>query len=162
MTVFETETMAELCVKQGLVTEALAIYRRLVADAADDTTRARRARRLGELERIARGVAEAREAISAPPAAAPGGPTLTIERRGGALHVAWSLPPETARPALQLLLLRRGPDGIEPETRTLPLEATRGATTIEAPPGLYSLRAAAGWLDGARFIPLARLTSEGS
>jgi hypothetical protein len=159
MTVFETETMAELCVKQGLVTEALAIYRRLVADAHDDTTRARRARRLAELERIAKGVAEAREAISAPPVAAPGGPALTVERRHDTLHLAWSLPPETAHPALQLLLLRRGPDGIEPETRTLPLDSTRGTTTLDAR-GLYSLRAAAGWLDGPRFVPLARLTSE--
>ena len=36
---FDTETMAELCVKQGLAGEALAIYRRL-ADATTDADRA--------------------------------------------------------------------------------------------------------------------------
>ncbi len=86
--------------------------------------------------------------------------TLTLERRGDALLFAWSLPRETTRPALQLLLLRRGPSGIEAETRTVPLDAPRGTTTIEAP-GLYALRAAVGWLDGARFVPLTWLPAEG-
>jgi hypothetical protein len=158
MTVFETETMAELCVKQGLVTEALAIYRRLVADAPDDESRARRAGRLAELERIARGVVQARRATPAPVADPPGQPTLTLARRDDALVFSWTLPPRTESPALQLLLLRRGAEGIESETRTVLLDGPRGETTITVP-GLYSVRAAAGRMDGERFVPLARLAA---
>ena len=47
---FETETMAELCLKQGLVRDALLIYRRLLASAPDRETRERRAQRIAELE----------------------------------------------------------------------------------------------------------------
>ena len=47
---FETETMAELCLKQGLVRDALVIYRRLLASAHDEETRVRRAQRIAELE----------------------------------------------------------------------------------------------------------------
>jgi hypothetical protein len=162
MTVFETETMAELCVKQGLVTEALAIYRRLVADAPDEAVRARYAARLAELQRMAKTVAETRGAApSVPaPAPAPGEPSLTLERRADTLLLAWSLPPETQAPALQLLLLRRGAEGIEAESRTLPLEAAQGTTTVEAR-DLHSVRAAVGWLDGDRFVPLVRLGAQG-
>ena len=158
MTVFETETMAELCVKQGLVTEALAIYRRLVDAARDDAIRDRRAARLAELERIARDVARAREGTGPAPAAAPGAPALTVERRADALHFAWNLPPDTRAPALQVLLMRRGPDGIETESRTLRLDGASGSTRVDAP-GLHAVRAAVGWLDGARFVPLARLAA---
>ncbi|HSZ82841.1 MAG TPA: hypothetical protein VLA14_11195 [Polyangia bacterium] len=127
MTMFETETMAELCVKQGLVTEALGMYRRLVDGAPDAASRARRAARLAELERVARGAVEVRDA------AAPATDEAT------------------------LTLVRRGEDDVETETRTVPLAAPRGTTTIDAP-GLHSLRAAVGWLDGARFVPMARLS----
>ena len=147
MNVFETETMAELCVKQGLVEEALAMYERLVARAPDVATRARREARARELA----------SRLGAP-APTPDGsvgdaPTLALERRGDALVFTWALPPATAAPALQLLLMRGGPDGVETEARTLPLAATRGTTTVDAP-ALLALRAAAGWLDGARFVPL--------
>jgi len=156
MTMFETETMAELCVKQGLVTEGLGMYRRLVDGAPDAATRARRAARLAELERVARGAVEVR--ADAPPAT---DATLTLVRRGDALVFSWTLPPETRGPALQLLLVRRGDDDVETETRTVPLGASRGTTTIDAP-GLHSLRAAVGWLDGARFVPIARLAPSGA
>lgn len=46
---FGTETMAELCVRQGRLDDALAIYRRLVAR-ADDARQPRWASRLLELE----------------------------------------------------------------------------------------------------------------
>ncbi|HVU49601.1 MAG TPA: hypothetical protein VHL80_02880 [Polyangia bacterium] len=157
MTVFETETMAELCVKQGLVTEALAIYRRLVEGARDGATRERRATRLAELERMARDVVRARGGGPASATAA-GAPSLTVERRASALRFAWTLPPETRDPALQLLLVRRGPGGVETESRTLRLEGARGSTTVEAA-GLHAVHAAVGWLDGARFVPLARLAA---
>jgi hypothetical protein len=157
MSVFETETMAELCVKQGLVTEALAIYRRLVDGAPDEATRARRAARLAALERTAAGAARAKgEPRPAAPPPAPGEPWLTLERRGDALTFTWSLPAQTRGPALQLLLVRRGADGVETETRTLPVDAPSGTTTLTMR-GLHSVRAAAGWLDGERFVPLARI-----
>jgi len=158
MTVFETETMAELCVKQGLVTEALAIYRRLVDGAPDEATRGRHAARLAALERIARDAARTRQGQAAAPPEAPGAPALTVERRADALHFAWRLPPETRDPALQVLLLRRGPEGIETESRTLRLDGARGTTRVDAP-GLHAVHAAVGWLDGARFVPLARLAA---
>jgi hypothetical protein len=159
MTVFETETMAELCVKQGLVSEALAIYRRLLDAAGDAETRARRAARLAELERVAAGAARRRAEPTTPepaPALA-GAATLTLERLGDELTFTWAVPPETATPALQVLLLVRGPEGVEAETRTLPLERRAGTTTLRAA-GLHSARAAVGWLDGDRFVPLARIS----
>ena len=67
---------------------------------------------------------------------------------------------ETRTPAIQLLLLRRGAEGIEAETRTLQLEATQGTMTVEAR-DLHSVRAAVGWLDGDRFVPLVRLGAQG-
>jgi hypothetical protein len=158
MNAFETETMAELCLKQGLVEEALAMYRRLVAGAPDAAARARRAARVAELE--ARAGAAPTPPSAAGAALGADAPALALERRGDALVFSWALPSDTATPALQLLLLRRGPDGVEAETRTLPLAAARG-TTIVTVPALHSLRAAAGWLDGARFVPLARLPASG-
>jgi hypothetical protein len=156
MTVFETETMAELCVKQGLVSEALAIYRRLVDGAPDAATRARRAARLAELERVAAGAAR-RKADAGPPAGSQAeAARLSLARRDDALTCTWALPAGTAAPAIQLLLVVRGPDGVEAETRTLPLDRLAGATTLQVA-GLHSVRAALGRLDGDRFIPIAPL-----
>ena len=152
MSVFETETVAELCVKQGLVDEALAIYRRLVAEAPDVATRVRREARMASLAGLRRATSRA----SAPADEPFDEPTLSLERRGDALAFEGSLPPDTTAPALQLLLVRRGPGGVETETRTLPLDAVRGTVSVTAP-ALHSVRAAAGRLDGARFVPLARL-----
>jgi hypothetical protein len=165
MSVFETETMAELCVKQGLVEEALAMYRRLAAQAPDAATRGRREARVAALALHPRPTP--RPAALAPTARRPTDvdfdddfdePTLTLERRGDSLVLAWVLPPDTTTPALQLLLVRRGPAGVETETRTLRLEAPRGSTiVIVTAPAPCSVHAAAGRLDGARFVPLARL-----
>src|SRR5687768_9683496 len=68
---FETETMAELCVQQGLLDEAAEIYRRLVASAPDEITGARRRQRLGELERQGSGAAKSESAPSASPVGPP-------------------------------------------------------------------------------------------
>jgi hypothetical protein len=154
MTVFETETMAELCVKQGLVSEGLAIYRRLVEGAADAATRARRAARLAELERVAAGAARRRADVAADRAPPPPGAALTLERREDALTFTWTLPSETATPALQLLLVVKGSDGVEAEMRTLPLDRPAGTLTLRVA-GLHSLRAALGRLDEGRFFPIA-------
>jgi septum site-determining protein MinC len=63
---FATETMAELCARQGRVAEAVAIYRRLLAGPAEDERRARWVERLQGLER-----APAPSPDRAPPPAPP-------------------------------------------------------------------------------------------
>jgi hypothetical protein len=145
MTVFDTATMAELCVKQGIVDEAIAIYRRLVAEEEDAGTRERYAIRLGELEN--------RSTATAMPLQAPG---LRLERRGDEVEIEWQLPADVRAPALQVLILRRTPNGIGTEPRTIPLTSAHGQTVI-ATPNLYAVRAAAGRLDGDTFIPIARI-----
>ena len=149
MSLFETETMAELYIKQGLAAEGLEIYRRLAAQAPDEPTRARWRRRIAELEAELGPRSEAG-------GAALGEPGLRVRRQGRDLVIEWQLPPGEARPpAVQLLLLRRTEAGVETESRTLRLSGPRGSTTVDAP-ALHALRAAAGWLDGERFIPVVR------
>ena len=145
MTVFDTATMAELCVKQGMAAEAIAIYRRLVAEEEDSGVRDRYRTRLGELEY--------RSTATAMPLSAPG---LRLERRGDEVAIEWLLPADVRAPALQVLILRRTPDGIGTEPRTIPLSSAHGQTVI-ATPNLYAVRAAAGRLDGDTFIPIARI-----
>jgi hypothetical protein len=149
MSVFETETMAELCAKQGQIAEALAIYRRLVTSAPDAATRARRAARLAALEAPTNAPTVTMPAVTS-------APWLVLERNGDALTFRWSLPDGTETPALQVLILLRGADAIEKDVRTLRLDATRGTTTLQAP-RVISVRAAAGRLEGTRFVPIARL-----
>jgi hypothetical protein len=156
MSLFETETMAELCVAQGLTAEALRIYRRLLTETADAETRARRQRRVTELESRA-GVPAATTAHATPPATSP---TLRVERSGSEARFEWTLPAHTERPALQLLLVRRTATGIETEPRTVGLPGPSGRTTI-AVGEIHSLHAALGWLDGERFVPLARVAPSG-
>jgi septum site-determining protein MinC len=70
---FGTETMAELCVRQGRLDDALAIYRRLVAR-ADDARQPRWAARLRDLEAqgpARDGNAPAKAPEPPPPAPAP-------------------------------------------------------------------------------------------
>lgn len=78
---FGTETMAELCVRQGRLDDALAIYRRLVGR-ADDARQPRWAARLSDLETqgASSGAAKPAEAPApaAPPEAAPAAPKPTL------------------------------------------------------------------------------------
>ena len=143
---FDTETMAELCVKQGLTGEAVAIYRRL-ADATTDADR----RRLYEA-RIGALRHPAHEPSDVTPMETP---ELRVVRRGDAVEIEWRLPSEVRAPALQMLILRRTPDGIAAEPRTVPLSSTEGRTVVEVP-ALHSLRVAAGRLHDDRFIPIVR------
>jgi septum site-determining protein MinC len=85
---FATETMAELCARQGRTGEAVAIYRRLVSGATDDERRARWQRRLDDLS-------------AAPPA--PGAPPPPSPR-----EPATPAPP-VAAPTLRLPLTIREP-----------------------------------------------------
>jgi len=144
--VFDTETMAELCVRQGLVDRAIGIFRRL-AEAADDAgIRLRYETRISELA----------QALSNDPALAPIEiPGLRVTEKDDAVEIEWRLAPETPTPTLQVLLMRRGPDGIETDPRSLPLAAPHGRTVF-AIDNLCGVRAAAGRLDGGSFVPLVR------
>jgi len=161
---FETETMAELCVKQGLVREALAIYRRLLAAAPDARTRDRRTRRIAELDRHAAGsVPVARPPAAVSPVASFAPVTAAViqalrDGDGRAVTLEWRLPDDVRAPALQILVLRRQPDGIATERRTVPVERAEGRLQLSLE-GVHSVRAAAGRLDGDHFVPLARLDS---
>jgi hypothetical protein len=143
---FDTETMAELCVKQGLTGEAVAIYRRL-ADAEHDTDKRRLYEaRLGALAR------PTHEPSDVTPMETP---DLRVARRGDEVEIEWRLPSDVGAPALQMLVLRRTPDGIAAEPRTVTLSATAGRTVVDVP-SLHSLRVAAGRLRDGNFIPIVR------
>ena len=143
---FDTETMAELCVKQGLPAEAIAIYRRLAEATADADKRRLYQARIGAL------ADPADEPSDVTPMETP---DLRVERHGDHVAIEWRLPADVAAPALQMLVLRHTPDGIAAEPRTLPLASTEGRTAL-AVPALHSLRVAAGRLREGRFIPIVR------
>lgn len=146
MIVFDTETMAELCVRQGLVDRAIGIFRRLAEVADDAGIRLRYETRISELA----------QALSNDPALAPIEiPGLRVTEKDDAVEIEWRLAPETPTPTLQVLLMRRGPDGIETDPRSLPLAAPHGRTVF-AIDNLCGVRAAAGRLDGGSFVPLVR------
>jgi hypothetical protein len=160
--VFDTETMAELCVKQGLRDQALDIFRRLAAQTNDSNDRRRFQIRIGDLTgRPAIGPATnapttAPTTTSASPSLAPiEVPGLRVTERAGAVEIEWRLPPDLRNPTLQLLLLRRTPAGIQADPRTLPLAAAQGHTVVTVD-DLCGVRAAAGRLDGEAFVPLVR------
>jgi hypothetical protein len=160
---FETETMAELCLKQGLVRDALLIYRRLLADAPDEPTRARRALRLAELERRDQGGVHESVNVDVHVGAGAVRAATDIRARHDDRQVTleWNLPAGTPAPALQILFLRREAAGIAAERRTVRLDGAQGTLTLPIA-GVHSVRAAAGNLDGERFVPLVRLDPEPS
>jgi hypothetical protein len=140
---FDTETMAELCVKQGLIDQAIGIYQRMATLADDDGARRRFEERIVALERQ--------------PGHAPlETPGLRVEVRDGEVQIEWRLPTDTATPALQLLLLRRTAEGIAADGRTVPLASPHGRTMVRVA-DLHSVRAAAGRLVGETFVPIVRL-----
>jgi hypothetical protein len=140
--VFDTETMAELCVRQGLTDQAIDIFRRLAELTADPGVRMRYETRIAELAH-----GPARALIETP--------GLRVTEQDGAVEIEWRLPADVASPTLQVLILRRGPDGIETDPRTLPLGASQGQTNLAAP-NLCGVRAAAGRLVDGSFVPLVR------
>src|SRR5215212_4823991 len=111
---FDTETMAELCVKQGLAGEAAAIYRRLAEATTDADRRRLYEARIGALRQ------PAHEPSDVTPMETP---ELRVVRRGDTVEIEWRLPSEGGALALQMLVLRRTPDGIAAEPRTLPLSS---------------------------------------
>jgi hypothetical protein len=140
--VFDTETMAELCARQGLTDQAIGIFRRLAEVTDDPSVRLRYETRISELARDP----------SLAPIEVPG---LRVTDRGGDVEIEWRLPPDVASPTLQVLLLRRGPQGIETEPRTLPLAAAHGRANFAAE-NLCGVRAAAGRVGESGFVPLVR------
>lgn len=163
---FETETMAELCVRQGHRDEALAIYRRLLGRAADGVTRERLGARVALLESELR-----MGAGGTPPPAAGAGNDRSSQRRPSAppiepglratitgvqLTIDWRLPAAEPRPReLEVLLVLRAPTGVATETRSLRLDTETGHLELRVE-GLHSARAAAGYRREDRFIPLLR------
>ena len=139
---FDTETMAELCVRQGLTDQAIGIFRRLTEVADDPGARRRYETRLSEL-------------AHAPAMAPMETPGLRVIEREGDVEIEWRLPPEVPSPTLQVLFLVRGPGGIETDPRTLQLAGAHGRTNFSAR-NLAGVRAAAGRLVDGSFVPLVR------
>jgi len=134
--------MAELCARQGLLDQAIDIFRRLAEIADDPDRRLRYQTRISELARDP----------SLRPIETPG---LRVRELEGEIEIEWRLPPELTTPTLQVLFLRRGPAGIEPEGRTVPLDTAHGRLTFPSE-GVASVRAAAGRLYEGSFVPLVR------
>jgi hypothetical protein len=151
--IYETETMAELCARQGRVSEAVDIYRRLRDSLEEGPVRARVERRLDALESAWQPPtpADVRPAeMDLPPA-----PGVSVLVGDDQVTVAWALPLGTARPAVDLLLLQRTPTGIETVKQTLSLDGPSGRLAVAAP-SVHSAVAAVGPVVGGRFVPLAR------
>jgi hypothetical protein len=150
MNPFETETMAELCLRQGHGDEAIAIYRRLLERATDEAARTRLRVRLGAIGGSPDDAAASSEGEAPLPS-----PGLRTKLAGNRLTVAWRLPPGTSTLTLQLLLVLRGPAGVATETRQLTLELELGRLELDVP-DLHSAKAAAGFHKDGRFVPVLR------
>jgi len=152
---YQTETMAELCARQGRLSEAVAIFRELAETAPDPDTRARAHARLHTLAASWQPLRVA----EVPPAdlALPTIPGVALLVGEDQVTVAWALPPETSSPALDVLVLQRTSGGIDPQKKLLPLGETSGRIGLLLP-GVHSALAAAGTLREGRFVPIVRST----
>jgi hypothetical protein len=160
---FETETVARLHADQGRSGEAIAIYRRLCERHPANPNRARWENHIRDL--MARmgddgWVPLEPEAVDIP--AAPGVIAVSGRDADGRTHavIAWALPPTEGPPLLEVLLVSRGTEGVETETRRVPLSASSGRIRLHAD-NLFAAVAAAGHLDptGRRFVPMVRSTA---
>ena len=152
---YETETMAELCARQGRLQEAVAIYRRLLdTHAGDDRLREGRwSERLSTLEHA--WGHSAGEEIEPEPIPLPRPPGVNVAASDDSVTVAWALAGAAAAPALELFLIQRTPSGVETSKRTLTLPGPSGRVAF-AVPALHSALAAVGRHHNDRFIPIAR------
>jgi hypothetical protein len=150
---YETETMAELCARQGRLTEAIAIFRELAETAGDESARARAKARLATLEASWQPLRVAEIPPADVPLPSPPGVSVLVGE--DQVTVAWALPSETSAPALDVLVLQRTPGGIDPQKKLLPLPQTSGRIGLLLP-GVHSALAAAGTVRDGRFVPLAR------
>jgi len=150
---FETETMAELCARQGRPHEAMTIYRRLVgAHPTSDRNRLWSAR----LEALERAWGRTLAAEAQPlPLALPEAPGVRLSANDDSVTVAWAVAPTTPSPHLEVLLIHKTAAGVETTKRRVTLDAPSGRIAF-AVPGLHSALAAVGQTRGNRFVPVAR------
>jgi hypothetical protein len=153
---YETETMAELCARQGRIGEAISIYRTLVEGGPDLATRTRAKGRLTTLESTWQPLRE----IEVPPADIPLPPPPGVAVLVGEdqVTIAWALPEDTAPLALDVLVLQKTAAGIDAQKKLLPLETASGRIGL-AVPSVHSAIAAAGTVRAGRFVALARSTT---
>jgi hypothetical protein len=155
--IFETETMAELCARQGRLGEAIQIFRHLIEVAPASPARGRWATRLSELETRWRPGGDAEVVPAAVPI--PAAPGVAVQAADDVVTVAWSLPPGTPAPALEIFYVQKTPAGVETGKRQVALEEPAGRLAL-AVPGLHSALAAVGRRVEERFVPLARSPRE--
>lgn len=150
---YETETMAELCARQGRLGEAVAIYKHLAQLPATPEQHARIHARLAQLETRW----QPAPAPQGPPPEVeiPAAPGVAVAVGDDQVAVAWALPAGTPAPALELLFIARGPAGVDTTRQTLPLAGDSGRLLLAAP-GVHTALAAVGTIREARFVPLAR------
>lgn len=152
---YETETMAELCARQGRIGEAISIYRALAEQGSDSATRTRAQSRLTTLESTWQPLRE----IEVPPAdiALPPLPGVAVLVGDDQVTIAWSLPGDTSPLALDVLVLQKTSTGIDAQKKLLPLETASGRLGL-AVPAIHSAIAAAGTVRAGRFVALVRST----
>lgn len=155
---FETETMAELCARQGRFGAAIAIFKNLLQGHPGHAAAGRWAAKLAELEDAwdeEDGGPTLPHEVPLP--GAPGVLVVTGQDADGesAAIVAWALPPTPSPPVLEVMLVVKGPDGIETVRRQLTVSASSGRIAVAAP-GLHSAIAACGIVRDGAFIPMAR------
>jgi hypothetical protein len=150
---YETETMAELCARQGRIGEAISIYRSLAESGPDAATRTRARTRLATLESTWQPLRE----TEVPPAdiPLPTEPGVAVLVGDDQVTVAWALPSETSPLALDVLVLQKTSTGVDAQKKLLPLAAATGRIGLSVP-GIHSAIAAAGTVRAGRFVPLAR------
>jgi hypothetical protein len=150
---YETETMAELCARQGRLGEAISIYRALCETSTDAATRARAQARLDTLESTWQPLRE----TEVPPAdiPLPPEPGVTVLVGDDQVTIAWALPADTKPLALDVLVLQKGKGGIEAQKKLLPVETATGRIGLSVP-SVSAAVAAAGTVRAGRFVPLAR------
>jgi hypothetical protein len=153
---FETETMAEVCLRQGHRDEALGIFRRLLERMAEGPARARIVARVRQLEDQPAATASGGTATSSEVSAAPLPlPGVRARHNGDRLTIEWRLPSRTPAPALEILLVTATEAGVSTERRAIDLDAETGRIELRVP-ALHSARAAAGTRTPTGFVPLVR------
>jgi hypothetical protein len=150
---YETETMAELCARQGRLGEAISIYRALAENGADAATRTRAQARLATLESTWQPLRE----TEVPPAdiPLPAEPGVAVLVADDQVTVAWALPADTAPLALDVLVLQKSSAGIDAQKKLLPVDLPSGRIGLSVP-SIHSAIAAAGTVRAGRFVALAR------
>ena len=156
MNPFETETMADLCLRQGHRDEALGIFRRLLERMEEGPARARIVARVRQLEDQPPVTTSARAPSISEASAAPLPlPGVRARHSGDRLTVEWRLPSRTPAPTLEILLVTATEAGVATERRAIDLDAETGRIELQVP-ALHSARAAAGTRTPSGFVPLVR------